>query len=108
MRSFSQDTVRTGVFLRLPPRDELQPGIEWFRSYHIPVWYPWDKDQASNSKLVHLAPPVHILQIGTSNMTTNPSLIAQKSSSTHASASAKNTAVPDSHAKNTATDAPIV
>ncbi|KJA14090.1 hypothetical protein HYPSUDRAFT_209003 [Hypholoma sublateritium FD-334 SS-4] len=73
--SFSQETVRAGVFLHLPPRDELQPEVEWFCSYHVPVWYPWEKEQASNRKWAHLAPPVHVLQMGTTNITINPSPI---------------------------------
>ncbi|KJA16736.1 hypothetical protein HYPSUDRAFT_147368 [Hypholoma sublateritium FD-334 SS-4] len=55
--TFSQETARTGIFLHLPPRDELQPDVEWFCSYHVPVWYPWGKEQASNGKWAHLAPP---------------------------------------------------
>lgn len=68
-------TPRSGVFLHLPTLDESQPCVEWLRSYDVPVWYPWQKEQASNAKWASLAPPVHLLQIGTGAIVRSPSTL---------------------------------
>ena len=61
VHSFTPNTLRTGTFLHLPSRD-LQPSVEWFCSFNVPVWYPWGQAQMADPSLAHLAPPSHMVQ----------------------------------------------
>jgi len=43
MTSFSPLTPHISVFLELLPKADhyiKQPSVEWFCSFHVPVWYP--------------------------------------------------------------------
>ena len=69
---FSPKVMRSGVFLHMPPKDGSQPSVEWFCSYDIPVWYPWGEEQAKNPNFSKLAPPTHLLQLGTTTISKSP------------------------------------
>ncbi len=70
---FDLSIPRSGVFLRIPPKDDSQPSVEWFCSFDIPVWYPWGEEQAKNSRLSSLAPENYELQLGTTTISKSPS-----------------------------------
>lgn len=39
--SFSPSTPRVGTFISLGASLSLQPPVEWFCKFNVPVWYPW-------------------------------------------------------------------
>ncbi len=70
---FHPDTIRTGIFLRLPVKDSFQPSVDWFCRYKVPVWYAWGKEQAQDPRFASFAPLTHQLQIGTTILLHSPS-----------------------------------
>jgi hypothetical protein len=70
--SFSPDTPRTGVFLELSEHDLNRPPPEYFCQFHVPVWYPWSAEIASQPQFAYLAPLPYQLQEGTTFMTRSP------------------------------------
>ena len=70
--SFSPHTERAGVFLELISKEKMQPSVEWFYYYHVPVWYAWDQHIARNPEYSHLAPLHYQLQNSTTTITRSP------------------------------------
>ena len=71
---FDPKLTRTGTFIDLWNKDHFQPSIYWFCAYHVPVWYRWGDEEATNPIFANFSPHVHQLQIGTTFFTSNPSL----------------------------------
>jgi hypothetical protein len=72
--SFSPYTPRAGVFLDLSVNDSTQPPPEFFYRFHVPVWYCWSADMASQPKFAHLGPLTCQLQEGTTTISKYPCL----------------------------------
>lgn len=70
--SFSSHTERAGVFLDLMLKEEVQPEVDWFCKYNVPVWYRWDHQLAKNPKYSHLAPLPYQLQESTTTIARSP------------------------------------
>ena len=73
--SFSNDVERTGTFLKIQDGigSYTQPDPTWYYQYGVPVWYPWDKELASNPLYHYLAPLPEQLQDATTFITKSPS-----------------------------------
>ncbi|KAH6906527.1 hypothetical protein BKA70DRAFT_1429214 [Coprinopsis sp. MPI-PUGE-AT-0042] len=66
---FAQELATSSVVGYTPEaqrkEDPYQPAVDWFFSFGIPVWYPWDttaNDFAVRHGLAHLIPPADMLQ----------------------------------------------
>ena len=71
--SFSDSIERTGTFLKVKDGSITQPDPTWFYMYGVPVWYPWDRDLASNLAYGYLAPLPEQLQEATTLLLKSPS-----------------------------------
>jgi hypothetical protein len=70
--TFSQNVPRVGIFidpLHPPEPDKYgsaPPSIDWYIKCHVPMWYPWSWEHASEARytdrIARLAPPPHLLQ----------------------------------------------
>ncbi|KJA28283.1 hypothetical protein HYPSUDRAFT_197188 [Hypholoma sublateritium FD-334 SS-4] len=79
---FRPNVVRSGTFLHLIAQDSFQPSVEWFCKYHVPVWYHWGPEQASNPRFAELAPPTYLLQMSATAFTRSPSRPESETSDT--------------------------
>ncbi|KJA21984.1 hypothetical protein HYPSUDRAFT_202479 [Hypholoma sublateritium FD-334 SS-4] len=72
---FDPKLQRTGAFIDLQCKDDSQPSVYWICSYHIPVWYRWGDEEASDPSLADFGPYIHQLQLGTTFLTNIPTRI---------------------------------
>jgi hypothetical protein len=68
--TFSPSVDRVGVFLQLIHPNREQPSVDWFCRFHVPVWYPWGRNESeasrSNQRLARFAPtPYQLQQVAT-------------------------------------------
>uniref|UniRef100_A0A8H7XJE8 Uncharacterized protein n=1 Tax=Psilocybe cubensis TaxID=181762 RepID=A0A8H7XJE8_PSICU len=73
---------RVGVFIDLQSLgkvDCLQPSVEWFCQWGIPVWYIWDGVYAKDPSKQYMAPLSHQLQLSTTTIAPQPSTIRERS-----------------------------
>jgi hypothetical protein len=79
--SFLPHTLRVSVFLN-PFEQPVKyssppPRVDWLCKFHVPVWYPWNREYAAAAQhsifLAPLAPPVHLLQEASTILTSAPS-----------------------------------
>ncbi|KAH6893787.1 hypothetical protein BKA70DRAFT_1233332 [Coprinopsis sp. MPI-PUGE-AT-0042] len=63
---YTPEAQRVGIVVDFVEKeDPYQPAVDWFFSFGIPVWYPWDttaNDFAVRHGLAHLIPPADMLQ----------------------------------------------
>ncbi|KAH6877446.1 hypothetical protein BKA70DRAFT_1448133 [Coprinopsis sp. MPI-PUGE-AT-0042] len=63
---YTPEAQRVGIVVDFVEKeDPYQPAVDWFFSFGIPVWYPWDasaNDFAMKHHLTHLIPPTDMLQ----------------------------------------------
>ncbi len=76
---FGADLIRSGAFIHLSNQSSLQPPVNWFCTYNVPVWYPWGPEQASHPGFSKFAPPTDLLQASTTTIAKSPSHSEQSS-----------------------------
>ncbi|KAH6874228.1 hypothetical protein BKA70DRAFT_1129227 [Coprinopsis sp. MPI-PUGE-AT-0042] len=63
---YTPKAKRVGIIVDFVEKeDPYQPAVDWFFSFGIPVWYPWDASAnafAIKHHLTHLIPPADMLQ----------------------------------------------
>lgn len=80
---FSQDATCWRIFEPIRATCETRlapPRVDWLCKFHVPVWYPWNREYAAaaqrNIFLAPLAPPVHLLQEASTILISAPSYVA--------------------------------
>jgi hypothetical protein len=83
--TFSATVERVGAFVQLLHATREQPSVDWFCSYHVPVWYPWGERESraslTDTSLARFAPSSYILQNATTFITRSPRPLQQAESS---------------------------
>ncbi len=77
---FEAHVVRSGAFIHLSAQGPLQPSVDWFRTYHVPVWYLWGPEEASKPQYANYSPPTCLLQTSTTTIAKSPSHPQSKNS----------------------------